>query len=56
VERRKKVQRKVFRNIDAEISIRRIAGCKNKEQFQKIGIYVIKCREKWEKILSVRVI
>jgi hypothetical protein len=54
-ERRKEVQRKVFRNIDGEIGIRRVAGCKNKEQCQKIRIYMIKCKEKWEKILSMRV-
>lgn len=56
-ERSKEVQRKVFRNIDAEIGItsRRIAGCKNKEHCQKIRMYMIKCKEKWEKILGMRV-
>jgi hypothetical protein len=28
-----------FRNTDAETGLWRIAGCKKKEQWQKIGIY-----------------
>jgi hypothetical protein len=42
---------KRFRNIDAEIGIMTIAGFKNKDQWQKIGIYVIKHKEKRERIL-----
>jgi hypothetical protein len=36
-----------FRNIDTEISIRSI-GHKNKDQWQKIGIYMIKHKDNWE--------
>jgi hypothetical protein len=39
-----------LRNIGAEICIRRIVGCKSKEQWQKTGIYVIESKEKWEMI------
>jgi hypothetical protein len=31
----------------AEIDIRRIIRCVNKEQWQKIGIYIIMCQEKY---------
>jgi hypothetical protein len=40
-----------FRNIGAEIGIRRTVGCKNtrKEQWEKVGMYVIKISGKrWE--------
>jgi hypothetical protein len=35
-----------FTNIDAKSSIRKIVEWKNKEQWQKIGIYMIKYNEK----------
>jgi hypothetical protein len=31
-----------FRNIDAGT-----VGCKKKEQWQKTGMYMFKCKEKW---------
>jgi hypothetical protein len=31
---------KTFRNVDAEICIRRIVGCKDREQWQETGICV----------------
>jgi hypothetical protein len=34
--------------INAEIGIMRIVGCRNKEHWQKIGIYMIKYKEKWK--------
>jgi hypothetical protein len=37
-----------FRNINAEISIRRTVGCKNKEQWQEICW--IKYKQKWERM------
>jgi hypothetical protein len=33
---------KTFRNIDAEMDIRRTVGCQIKEQWKKIEIYIIK--------------
>jgi hypothetical protein len=35
-----------FMHIDAKTGIRRIVGCKNKDQRQKIGIQMIKHNEK----------
>lgn len=37
---------KYCRNIYIEIGIRRTVGCKHKEQWQKIGIYMIKYEDK----------
>jgi hypothetical protein len=34
-----------FRNVDAEIDIRRIIRYKNKEKWQKLGIYIIKYKD-----------
>jgi hypothetical protein len=42
---------KRFRNIDAGIGIRRTVGCKNKEHWHKICVYMIKYDEKWEKVV-----
>jgi hypothetical protein len=44
-------ERTGFRSINAEIDIRGIVGCKNKEQWQQIGMYVIRYKEKWEKMV-----
>jgi hypothetical protein len=33
---------KRYGNIDVEMGIRRIVGCENKEQWQKIGTQIIK--------------
>jgi hypothetical protein len=35
-----------FRNSHAEMGIKRTAGCKNKDQWHKIGIYAIKYKDK----------
>jgi hypothetical protein len=40
------VMEKRFRNTDAEKLIRRAAECKNKEQWRKIGIYMLKYKER----------
>jgi hypothetical protein len=40
----------MYRNIDAEISIRTTLGCSNKEHWQKTEIHVIKYKEKWEMV------
>jgi hypothetical protein len=48
---RREISNKRFQNIDAEIDIRRIKGCQNKEEWQKIGIYIINSKERWERIL-----
>jgi hypothetical protein len=46
-----------FWNIDPEIGIRKIAGCKNREMWQKLGLYLssikFKYREKWERIIRM---
>jgi hypothetical protein len=39
-----------FRNIDAEIGVKTV-GFKNKEQWQKVGICMIKCKEKCERMV-----
>jgi hypothetical protein len=36
---------KRIRNISAEIGVMRIIGCKNEEQWQKIGLYIIEYTE-----------
>jgi hypothetical protein len=44
-----------FWNIDPEIGIRKIAGCKNKEMWQKLGLYLSRYREKWERMIKKNV-
>jgi hypothetical protein len=41
-----------FWDIDPEIGIRMIAECKNKEVWQKLGIYLSRYREKWERMIK----
>jgi hypothetical protein len=41
---------KIFKNIEAEIGITKIAEYKNKEHYQKIGFYMNKYDDKWERI------
>jgi hypothetical protein len=41
-----------FWNVDPEIGIRKIAGCKNKEIWQKLGLYLSSCRDKWERMIK----
>jgi hypothetical protein len=41
----------LFRNADAEIGIRRLVRCKSKEEWQKIGLCMIKYKEKWERMV-----
>jgi hypothetical protein len=36
---------------DLEIDIMGIVGCKNKEQWQQIGMYMTRYEEKWEKMV-----
>jgi hypothetical protein len=45
---RRQILDKRCRNIDPEIGIRRTVGCKNKEQWEKIGVCMIKRIEKWK--------
>lgn len=49
---RTEVLKKRFRNCDAEIDIRRRVGCDNKEKWQKMGIYNIKCKNKGERLVG----
>jgi hypothetical protein len=30
----------------------KIAGCKNKEMWQKLGLYLSRYREKWERMIK----
>jgi hypothetical protein len=39
---------KRFSNIYPEIGIRKIAVCKNKDIWQKLGLYLSRYRERWE--------
>jgi hypothetical protein len=39
---------KMVRDVSAEMGVMRIVGCKNKEQWLKIGIYMINYKEKWK--------
>jgi hypothetical protein len=41
-----------FRNIDPEIGIRKIVGCKNKEMWRKLGLCLSRYREKWERMIK----
>jgi hypothetical protein len=43
---------KKFWNIDPEIGIRKIARCKNKDMWQKLGLYLSTYREKWERMMK----
>jgi hypothetical protein len=43
---------KWFRYVDAEIGIRKIIGCKNKAQWQRVGIYLFKYEEKLEQTVG----
>jgi hypothetical protein len=45
---------KRFRNIDAEVGFRRTVRRKNKEQWQIIRIYTIKCEDKWDMMVGER--
>jgi hypothetical protein len=45
---REEILDKRFWNIDPEIGIRKIAGCKNEEIWQKLGLYLSRYREKWD--------
>jgi hypothetical protein len=45
---REKILDKRFWNIDPEIGIRKIAGCKNKELWQKLGLHLSRYTEKWK--------
>jgi hypothetical protein len=47
---RDQILNKRFRGIGTEIAIR-IVGCRSKDQWQKIGMYMIKYEDKWERIL-----
>jgi hypothetical protein len=49
---RKEILDKRFWNIDPEIGIRKIAGCKNKEMWQKLGLYLSRYREKCERMIK----
>jgi hypothetical protein len=42
---------KIFKNVDSEIGIRKIAEYKIKEDFQKIRFHMNKYEDKWERIL-----
>jgi hypothetical protein len=45
---------KRFNNIDAEIVIIRTGGYNNKDQWQKIVIYMIKYKDKWERMKTMK--
>jgi hypothetical protein len=49
---REEILDKRFRNCDPEIGIRKIAGCKNKEIWQKLGLYLSRYRGKWERMIK----
>jgi hypothetical protein len=49
---RKEILDKRFWNIDPEIGIRKIVRCKNKEMWQKLGLYLSRYREKWERMIK----
>jgi hypothetical protein len=52
---REEILDKRFWNIDPEIEIRKIGGCKNKEIWQKLGLYLSRYREKWERMIKMSV-
>jgi hypothetical protein len=45
---REEILDKSFRNTDAEMGHRRTVECKNKEKLHKMGINMIKYKEKWK--------
>jgi hypothetical protein len=47
---REEIVDKRFWNIDPEIGIRKIAGCKIKEMWHILGLYLSRYREKWERM------
>jgi hypothetical protein len=54
---REEILNKRSRNIDPEIginkiAINKIAGCKNKEMWQKLGLYLSRYREEWERMIK----
>jgi hypothetical protein len=49
---REEILDKRFWNIDSEIGIRTITGCKNKDMWQKLGLYLSRYREKWERMIK----
>jgi hypothetical protein len=40
-----------FKNTNSEISIQRMVGCKIKNQWQKRGTYMIKYKDKWDRMI-----
>jgi hypothetical protein len=49
---REEILDKRFWNIDPEIGIRKTEGCKNKEMWQKLGLYLSRYMEKWKKMIK----
>jgi hypothetical protein len=49
---REEILDKNFWIIDPEIGIRKIAGCKSKAMWQKLGLYLSMYREKWERMIK----
>jgi hypothetical protein len=45
---RNEILHKKSMQINAEIDITRRGNCTNKQQYQKVGIYKILCKNKWE--------
>jgi hypothetical protein len=41
-----------FLNINPEIGIRKISGCKTKDMWQKLGLYLSRYREKSERMIK----
>jgi hypothetical protein len=49
---REEILDKRFWNIYPEIGIRKMAGCKNKEIWQKLGLYLNRYRGRWERMIK----
>jgi hypothetical protein len=49
---REEILDKIFWNIDPGKGIRKIAGCKNKKIWQKLGMYLSRYRRKWERMIK----
>jgi hypothetical protein len=49
---REEILDKRFWNIDPEIGIRKIVGCKNKDTWQKLGLYLSRYSGKWERMIK----
>jgi hypothetical protein len=49
---REEILGKKFWNINPEIGIRKIAECINKKTWQKLGLYLSRYREKWERMIK----